>query len=87
MNHMPEGTKYSNSELTAAYADRVLSGKGDKLGDAALDVELERIVQLFSFINDKDVFGEEYRKFMAKRLLGQKSTSADAERTMIGKLK
>ena len=36
---------------------------------------------------DKDVFREYYRSFLAKRLLGQKSVSADLEKSAILLLK
>lgn len=52
-----------------------------------MEEALERVVQLFSFVRDKDVFGEVYRNLLAKRLLNQRSASGDAERSMISKLK
>lgn len=38
-------------------------------------------------ISGKDVFEAFYKKDLAKRLLLQKSTSADAEKSMLSKLK
>lgn len=52
-----------------------------------IEEELEKVVQLFSYVADKDVFGEIYRNQLSKRLLNQRSVSNDAERSMIGKLK
>ena len=44
-------------------------------------------MQMFSYLNDKDVFNEIYRNQLAKRLLNQRSASDEHERMMIGKLK
>lgn len=48
---------------------------------------LEKVVQLFSYLTDKDMFAELYRNQLAKRLLNQRSASDEMERLMIGKLK
>ena len=52
-----------------------------------MEAFLEKTVQLFSYLTDKDLFAEIYRNQLAKRLLNQRSASDDAERLMIGKLK
>jgi cullin-4 len=44
-------------------------------------------MQIFRYINGKDVFEAFYRKDLAKRLLLGKSVSIDAEKLMISKLK
>lgn len=56
-------------------------------GGRQVEDALERVVQLFAFVIDKDRFGEIYRNHLAKRLLNGRSASADAERSMISKLK
>jgi cullin 1 len=48
---------------------------------------LEKTVQMFSYLTDKDLFAEIYRNQLAKRLLNQRSASDEMERLMIGKLK
>ena len=45
------------------------------------------MVGLFHYLSDKDLFAESYRKQLAKRLLLQRSSSDDAERYLIQKLK
>lgn len=45
---------------------------------------LAKVVQLFSYLTDKDLFAEIYRNQLAKRLLNQRSASDDMERLMIG---
>eukprot|EP01103_Thecamoeba_quadrilineata_P019179 TRINITY_DN765_c0_g1_i1.p1 TRINITY_DN765_c0_g1~~TRINITY_DN765_c0_g1_i1.p1 ORF type:complete len:756 (+),score=129.29 TRINITY_DN765_c0_g1_i1:106-2268(+) len=48
---------------------------------------LDKVMNLFRFIQEKDVFEKYYKQHLAKRLLLGKSLSDDAERNMIGKLK
>lgn len=71
----------------STFCDRILKTGGEKLSDQQVEDYLEKIVQLFSYLTDKDVFSEIYRNQLAKRLLNQRSASDDAERMMIGKLK
>ena len=46
-----------------------------------------QVVRLFCYLSDKDIFAEFYKKQLAKRLLLARSSSDDAERAMIAKLK
>ncbi|KAI5840199.1 Cullin family-domain-containing protein [Morchella snyderi] len=55
--------------------------------DAQLAFMLEWVLDLFRFIQGKDVFEAFYKKDLARRLLMGRSASADAERMMITKLK
>ena len=48
---------------------------------------LDKVVMLFRYLQEKDVFEKYYKQHLAKRLLGGRSVSDDAERSMIGKLK
>mmetsp|Transcript_22277 Transcript_22277/g.46834 ORF Transcript_22277/g.46834 Transcript_22277/m.46834 type:complete len:742 (-) Transcript_22277:219-2444(-) len=79
--------QYSNAELMSTFCDRVLKSGGEKLNDSEVEESLDRIVQLFSFLTDKDLFADIYRNQLAKRLLNQRSSSDDAEKLMIAKLK
>ncbi|KAH9259800.1 hypothetical protein BASA81_002222 [Batrachochytrium salamandrivorans] len=81
--------KQTNAELMATYADSILKTGGgeDKLDESQIEDMLEKIVSLFSFLSDKDVFVEVYRGLLAKRLLNQRSASPFAEKSMIQKLK
>jgi cullin-4 len=56
-------------------------------GDDQLEVALNDVMQLFRYINGKDVFEAFYKKDLAKRLLLNKTTSQDLERSMISRLK
>ncbi|KAI5811025.1 Cullin family-domain-containing protein [Peziza echinospora] len=55
--------------------------------DAELAIQLENVLDLFRFIHGKDVFEAFYKKDLARRLLMGRSASADAERSMLSKLK
>lgn len=48
---------------------------------------LERVVRLIAYISDKDLFGEFYRKKLARRLLQDRSTSEEHERLVLTTLK
>lgn len=55
--------------------------------DAELDRQLDQGLELFRFIEGKDVFEAFYKKDLARRLLMGRSASQDAERNMLTKLK
>ncbi|EFW99426.1 phosphotidylinositol kinase [Grosmannia clavigera kw1407] len=69
----------------AAAEQRGQSSTGDE--DAELDRQLDLALELFRFIQGKDVFEAFYKKDLARRLLMGRSASQDAERSMLGKLK
>ena len=77
------------AELIAKFMDEKLKKGAHKRMDteADLDMQLNRAVNLFRFIQGKDVFEAFYKKDLAKRLLLSKSASIDAERLVVGKLK
>lgn len=79
--------QFTNAELMSTFCDRILKSGGEKLSESEVEESLDRIVQLFSYLTDKDMFAEIYRNQLAKRLLNQRSTSDDAEKMMIAKLK
>mmetsp|Transcript_2386 Transcript_2386/g.4333 ORF Transcript_2386/g.4333 Transcript_2386/m.4333 type:complete len:744 (-) Transcript_2386:145-2376(-) len=78
--------QFTNAELMSTFCDRVLKSN-EKLNDAEVEENLDRVVQLFSYLTDKDLFAEIYRNQLAKRLLNQRSSSDDSEKIMIAKLK
>ena len=75
------------AELLAAYTDTILRKGGIKLPHEELDKALEKIVQLFTHLIDKDLFVEVFRSYLSKRLLNEKSVSPDAEKQMISYIK
>lgn len=74
------------AHFLAIFTDELLSGKVKESNDNIESV-LDKVVGLFRFLSDKDVFESYAKQHLAKRLLNQKSISQDFERTMIAKLK
>lgn len=60
--------KEKTAELIASFCDGLLkSGSTMRLTDEDIEPFLEKTVQLFSYLSDKDIFGEIYRNQLAKR--------------------
>lgn len=78
---------FTNAELLSTFCDRILKSGTEKLTEQEVERNLKRIVQLFSYLNDKDLFAEIYRNQLATRLLNQRSATNDLEKNMIAKLK
>ncbi|KAF2136115.1 uncharacterized protein K452DRAFT_238070 [Aplosporella prunicola CBS 121167] len=75
-------------ELLAKYTDSLLkksSAKGSEEDD--VEKQLDQIMTVFKYIEDKDVFQKFYSRMLAKRLVNTTSASDDAETSMIAKLK
>ncbi|KJA24077.1 hypothetical protein HYPSUDRAFT_39219 [Hypholoma sublateritium FD-334 SS-4] len=83
-------TGNSNSkspELLAKHADLLLR-KNNKLAEEDdLEVALNRVMILFKYIEDKDVFQTFYTTKLSKRLIHGVSASDESEASMISKLK
>ncbi|KAH8071450.1 hypothetical protein JL721_4429 [Aureococcus anophagefferens] len=58
--------KFTNAELMSSFCDRILKSGGEKLSDEDVESYLEKTVQLFSYLTDKDLFAEIYRNQLAK---------------------
>ena len=76
-------------ELLADYYDRRLRRDLEfaNLSLEQLDEAVGTVTTVFTYVRDKDVFQEFYRKQMAKRLLLRKSTGEDAEMVIVLKLR
>jgi hypothetical protein len=48
---------------------------------------LDKVIQIFRYLLDKDIFEGFYKNSLAKRLLDQKSANEDAEKMFILKMK
>ncbi|USW50086.1 Putative cullin protein, neddylation [Septoria linicola] len=55
--------------------------------DAEINIQLDQVLDLFRFVHGKAVFEAFYKKDLARRLLMGRSASADAERSMLTRLK
>ncbi|KAL0358075.1 UNVERIFIED_CONTAM: Cullin-3A [Sesamum calycinum] len=66
--------------------DKLRKGlKGVK--EEEIEVILDKVMMLFRYLQEKDVFEKYYKQHLAKRLLSGKTVSDDAERSLIVKLK
>ncbi|KAL5759545.1 hypothetical protein ACOSQ2_018383 [Xanthoceras sorbifolium] len=74
-------------EFISLFVDDKLR-KGLK-GVSEEDIEsiLDKVMMLFRYLQEKDVFEKYYKQHLAKRLLSGKTVSDDAERSLIVKLK
>ncbi|BFZ57713.1 hypothetical protein PYCC9005_004766 [Savitreella phatthalungensis] len=75
------------AEMMAKYMDGVLKTGNRRYTDAELEQKMAELMDIFRFIASKDVFEAFYKKDLAKRLLLNKSASADAERSLLLKLR
>merc|ERR1719356_476552 len=73
--------------LSLFVDDMFRKGLKGMSSDADIDHELEQVVTVFRFLQDKDVFENFYKQHLAKRLLTGRSANDEAEKSMISKLK
>ncbi|KAI1168006.1 ubiquitin ligase subunit CulD [Nemania serpens] len=85
------GLKTLPPSLLSDVQDRMDAEKSGQAStgdeDAELDRQLDKALELFRFIEGKSVFEAFYKQDLARRLLMGRSASADAERSMLAKLK
>eukprot|EP00569_Conticribra_weissflogii_P005587 CAMPEP_0171347236 /NCGR_PEP_ID=MMETSP0878-20121228/27306_1 /TAXON_ID=67004 /ORGANISM="Thalassiosira weissflogii, Strain CCMP1336" /LENGTH=1035 /DNA_ID=CAMNT_0011851199 /DNA_START=170 /DNA_END=3277 /DNA_ORIENTATION=- len=71
----------------AVYVDELLRIGLKGADERKVEMELDRVIVIFRYLSDKDVFEAYYKNHLAKRLLGNKSGSEEAERAMVSLLK
>jgi len=74
-------------EYISLFVDEQLRKGMKGTSEEEVEVTLDKVVMLFRYLQEKDVFEKYYKQHLAKRLLGGRSVSDDAERSMITKLK
>lgn len=74
-------------EYISLFIDEKLKKGLKGVSDEEVEIVLDKVMVLFRFIQEKDVFEKYYKQHLAKRLLLGRSVSDDAERNMIAKLK
>ncbi|GAU90405.1 hypothetical protein RvY_02825 [Ramazzottius varieornatus] len=74
-------------EYLSLFIDDKLKKGNKDVSEQELESVLDRAMVLFRFLQEKDVFERYYKQHLAKRLLFNRSTSDDSEKTMIAKLK
>jgi len=83
---------FLNADARAAkclgiYVDELLRGGLRGKTEKEVSDELNKVIIVFRYLSDKDVFEAFYKQHLAKRLLGVKSVSEEAERAMVSQLK
>ena len=71
----------------AVYVDELLRVGLRGATEEQTTEELQKVIVVFRYLSDKDVFESFYKQHLAKRLLGGRSVSDDAERAMASQLK
>lgn len=74
-------------EYISLFVDDQLRKGLKGTSEEEMELVMEKVVMLFRYLQEKDVFEKYYKQHLAKRLLGGRSISDDAERSMIAKLK
>jgi len=74
-------------EYLSLYVDSKLKTGKTQILENEFDVLFDKVISLFRHMKDKDVFEKYYKTHLAKRLLGQRSQSDEAEKSFISKLK
>lgn len=75
------------SEYVSLFIDHNLKRGIKGKTEAEIDVVLDKATTLIQYIQDKDMFERYYKKHLARRLLFDKSESADVEKQMISRMK
>ncbi|CAH8349616.1 unnamed protein product [Eruca vesicaria subsp. sativa] len=74
-------------EFISLFVDDKLRKGLKGIADVDVEVILDKVMMLFRYLQEKDVFEKYYKQHVAKRLLSGKTVSDDAERSLIVKLK
>ncbi|QSL66651.1 hypothetical protein MERGE_001034 [Pneumocystis wakefieldiae] len=77
----------NSAEMLAKHIDNILRSGNKSFDEESLGNEMDRTLELFRFIQGKDIFEAFYKRDLAKRLLLNKISSTDAEKAMLLKLK
>ncbi|KAF3778828.1 Cullin-3A [Nymphaea thermarum] len=74
-------------EFISLFVDDKLRKGLKGVSEEDIEVVLDKVMMLFRYLQEKDVFEKYYKQHLAKRLLSGKTISDDAERSLIVKLK
>ncbi|KAK0664189.1 Cullin-4A [Lasiodiplodia hormozganensis] len=83
------GAKAIPAQLSSVKAEAERDENEDATFDEDTEInnQLDQVLDLFRFVHGKAVFEAFYKKDLARRLLMGRSASADAERSMLARLK
>ena len=85
INHNVE--EFKIPYLLSCFLDSFLKKGGEKLSHNMIEENIVKVVNLFAYLTDKDLFLEIYKNHLAKRLLTDKSASDEWEKMMITNFK
>lgn len=74
-------------EYISLFVDDKLRKGLKGVSEDVVEIILDKVMVLFRYLQEKDVFEKYYKQHLAKRLLSGKTVSDDAERSLIVKLK
>uniref|UniRef100_A0A2P2MAG6 Cullin family profile domain-containing protein n=1 Tax=Rhizophora mucronata TaxID=61149 RepID=A0A2P2MAG6_RHIMU len=74
-------------EFISLFVDDKLRKGLKGVSEEDMEIILDKVMMLFRYLQEKDVFEKYYKQHLAKRLLSGKTVSDDAERSLIIKLK
>ncbi|XP_031737858.1 cullin-3A isoform X3 [Cucumis sativus] len=74
-------------EFISLFVDDKLRRGLRGVSEEDIEIVLDKVMMLFRYLQEKDVFEKYYKQHLAKRLLSGKTVSDDAERSLIVKLK
>eukprot|EP00262_Sarcandra_glabra_P005528 TRINITY_DN1720_c0_g1_i1.p1 TRINITY_DN1720_c0_g1~~TRINITY_DN1720_c0_g1_i1.p1 ORF type:complete len:735 (+),score=139.79 TRINITY_DN1720_c0_g1_i1:318-2522(+) len=74
-------------EFISLFVDDKLRKGLKGVTEEEVEIVLDKVMMLFRYLQEKDVFEKYYKQHLAKRLLSGKTVSDDAERSLIVKLK
>ncbi|KEH24999.1 cullin 3B [Medicago truncatula] len=74
-------------EFISLFVDDKLRREIKGVGEEDVETVLDKVMMLFRYLQEKDVFEKYYKQHLAKRLLSWKTVSDEAERSLIFKLK
>lgn len=74
-------------EYLSLHVDSKLKKGKTQIAESDFDILFDQVIGIFRHLREKDVFETYYKKHLAKRLLGQRSQSDEAEKSFIAKLK
>jgi cullin 3 len=74
-------------EYISLFVDDKLRKGLNGVSEDVVETTLEKVMMLFRYLQEKDVFEKYYKQHLAKRLLTGKTVSEDAKRSLVIKLK
>ncbi|KAJ1267473.1 hypothetical protein BS78_07G058900 [Paspalum vaginatum] len=74
-------------EFISLFVDDKLRKGVKEANEDDLETVLDKVMMLFRYLQEKDLFEKYYKQHLAKRLLSGKAASDDSERSMLVKLK